>query len=304
MATPIFSTLNALLLQDTLEAINDDDTDGVESSAEFPKYCDVETMDKAIEDVLEMGGPGLASEVDEGVELPTGGIDTGFVTRYTARKFGLRMIVTEEAMDDNRYPEALKLAARIKRSLWQTADIDAANLYNRAFNTSYPGGDDVPLVSASHTLAGGGTWSNTMATPFSPSRAAYIVASGQVREFPGHDGVRMTGMTITGIHFPHNQKEVWEGIVGSKYVPESDRNEINVAEKANLKLVPITHWTASTTNYVFVTNADGGGLKFKWRRKPRARSWVDNSQEFMNHSNSARWARGWDDARGHLGVNA
>lgn len=303
MANPIFTSHISKSLQDTLEAIIDDDTDGVESSAEFNQYCDVETMDKAYEDYLETGGPGLASEVDEGTELPTVGINEGDVTRYIARKFGLRMMVTEEAMEDARYEEALNLAKRMKRSMWKTADIDAANLYNRAFNTDYAGGDGKPLISTTHTLPGGGTWSNSMATPFSPSRAAYIVAASQAREFPGHDGIREKH-TLTGIHCPHNQKEVWEGILGSGKVPESDRNEINVAERANLKLVPLTHWTASTTAYVFVTNASEGGLKFKWRRRPRARSWVDNSQEFMNHSNSARWARGWNDPRGHLGVNA
>jgi hypothetical protein len=303
MATPIFLSTISLSLQDTLEAINDDDTDGVESSADFPKYCDVETMDKAYEDILEMGGPGLASEVDEGTELPTAGIDEGFVTRYIARKFGIRMIVSEEAMEDARYPEALRLAQRMKRAMWKTADIDAANMYNRMFNSDYVGGDGVPLSSTSHTLPGGGTWSNQAATAFSPSRAALIVYAAQAREYPGHDGVR-EGYKLTGIDCPHNQTEVWQGIIGSPKVPESNNNEINVVKDMGLKLTPIVQWTASTTNYALRTNASGGGLKFKWRRRPRARSWVDNSQEFMNHSNSARWARGWDDARGHLCVNA
>lgn len=301
--TPIFTSSQSLSLQDTLEAIIDDETDGVEASAQFTKYCDVETMDKAYEDYLEMGGPGLASEVEEGTELPSVGIDEGFVTRYIARKFGLRMIVTEEAMEDNRYPEALNLAGRMKRCMWKTADIDAANLYNRAFNTDYVGGDGVPLSSTAHTLPGGGTWSNQAATAFSPSRAALIVYSQQAREFPDHAGIR-EGYTVVGIDCPHNQKEVWQGIIGSPKVPESNNNEINVVKDMNLKLNAITHWTASTTAYCLRTDAPEGGLKWKWRRKPRARSWVDNSQEFMNHSNSARWARGWNDARGHLGVNA
>lgn len=303
MATPIFTSSIALSLQQTLEEIVDDDTDGVEASADFPKYYDVGDMDKAFIDVLETGGPGLASEVDEGTELPTGTIYEGYVTRFIARKVGIRLIVTEEALDDALYPEVINAAKRIKRAIWKTADIDAANTYNRMFNTSYTGGDDQPLGSSSHTLPQGGTFSNQFATAFSPSRAAVIVARQQAAVYPGHDGVR-EGAVLEGIDFPIAQQSVWEGVTMSPKVPESNNNEINVANRMSLKLTPIRHWTASDTNYAFRTDSKDGGLKWYWRRRPKARSWVDNSQEFMNYSNSYRAARGWNDPRGHVCVNA
>jgi hypothetical protein len=303
MSTPIFTSTIALSLQETLEHINDDDTDGVEAAADFPKYYDVAEMDKAFIDVLEMGGPGLASEVDEGTELPTGTIDEGYVTRFIARKVGLRLIVTREALDDGQYPEAIQAAKRIKRAVWKTLDVDAANTYNRMFNASYTGGDDVALGSTAHTLPGGGTFSNMPTTAFSPSIASVIVARQAVAIYPGHDGVR-EGYRITGVDFPIAQESVWEIVTMSKGNPDNANNTINVAKGMNLKLQPIRHWTASDTNYAFRTDASAGGLKWYWRKRPESFTWVENSQQLMNYAMSSRQARGWEDPRGHFCVNA
>jgi hypothetical protein len=61
--------------------------------------------------------------------------------------------------------------------------------------------------------------------------------------------------------------------------------------------VPVKYWTGSTTNWAVLTDAPDG-LKWKDRRKPKSRSWVDNNVEALRYSVSARWARGWSDPRG------
>lgn len=302
MPSTIFTSTIAHSLKETLEDIIDDDTDGVEAAAVFTKYLDIGEMEDAYEDDLEMGGPGLASEIPEGVEIGTGTIQEGYITRYIARKFGQKLHVTEEALEDGKYKEVIKAAARLKRSLWKTADIDAANILNRMFNTSFTGGDDQPLGSSSHTLPGGGTFSNQLATAFSPSRAAVIVAVSQIRQFPGHDGVT-EGNEPETVLCPLGQWAVWDGLTMSPKVPESNNNEINVVQKLDLDVVAIKFWTASATNWAIKTDADGG-IQWRWRRRPKGRSWVDNDQELMKYSNSARWARGWSDPRGMLCVNA
>lgn len=303
MSTPIFTTSIGLSLQETLEDIIDDDTDGVEAAADLNKYYEVEEMDKAFIDYLETGGPGLASEMEEGEEVPTGTIYEGYVTRFIARKVGIRLIATEEAVDDGQYTEVINAARRNKRAIWKTADIDAANVYNRMFNTGYTGGDDQPLGSSSHTLPSGGTFSNQFTTAFSPSRAAVIVARGQAAQLPGHDGIR-EGYLLEAIDFPIVQQSVWEGITQSQRVPESNNNEINVVKGLNLELHPIRHWTASDTNYAFRTNAPDGGLFWYWRARPESRQWMENSNQMLHYSQHYRAARGWKDPRGHLCVNA
>ena len=289
-------------LKDTLDLIVMDKSDGLEAKAQLSKYFDVTTMKDQYEDDLEVAGPGLASETPEGVEIATGTLREGTLTRYQARKFGLKIIITEELMEDSKYPEAIKAALHLKRAMHKTREVDGALVLVRAENTAYPGGDGLCLANASHTIPGGGTFSNTMATPMSASRAAVIAARAAVAQLPGLDGVR-EGYELEKVVFPVAQQSVWEGIVGSEKVPESNFNEINVVKGLGLELVPVTQWTNTDTNYCFKTSAPDG-LRWKDRKKARPRTWVENSNEVAMHSISARWARGWTNPRGIYWVGA
>jgi hypothetical protein len=298
MAGSVFTSTIAQSLKETLNLIIDDKTDGLESKLVMSKYCEVMSMSDHYEDDLEMSGPGLASEKPEGAEIALGTLREGALTRYYAR------IITEEAMEDAKYDKVLQAARRLKRSMMKTIDYDAANILQRAFNSSYVGGDGQPLCSSSHTLPDGGTWSNQLATPFSPSRAAVIIATSQIRKYPGHDG-SIEGYEPRKVICPTEQWAVWRGIVGSTHAPEAGEfNEINVVNSdLSLEVVPVKYWTNTTTNWLILTDADNG-LNFRYRRHPRSRTWVDNDNEQMKYAISARWARGWSDARAVLGSNA
>lgn len=299
----LLSTSNiAKSLKETLDEIVDDSMDGLQAKAIYPKYMETKTMDDQYEDDLEMGGPGLATEKAEGQTLDAGQINEGYTTRYTARKFGLMLQITEEALDDAKYPQVIDAAKRLKRAAWKTRDIDAANVLNRAWNASYTGGDGVALCSTSHTLPGGGTFSNTLATPFSPSRAALIVVTTAVRSLPGHDGIT-EGYEPEKVLCPLSQEMAWRGILGSDKVPESANNELNVFAEMGIKLVPVKYWSASTTNWMVQTDCDNG-LQWRDRKAMKGRSWVENSNETMMFSISYRSARGWSDPRNVYGSQA
>lgn len=304
MTGTVFTSTIANSLKDTLSVIVDDKSDGLEGGMVWKKYADEVKMTDAYEDDLEMGGPGLASEKAEGTEIALGSMREGYLTRYLAKTFALKMIITEEAMEDGKYKEAINLAKRLKRSMCKTMEIDAAAMLMRAFNTSYTGGDGLPLCSASHTLPHGGTFSNLLATPMSPSRAAVIIATTQMRLYPGHDGIT-EGYDPKRVLCPMAQWAVWRGIVGSEYAPEAGEfNEINVVNKdLSLEVVPVKYWSNSTTNWIIQTDCDNG-LQMRIRRKMASRAWVDNDNMVMKHAQSARWARGWSDPRCVLGSNA
>lgn len=304
MAGSIFTSTIANSLKLTLNNIVDDDSDGYASKLIMRKYCEEMSMKDNYEDDLEMGGPGLASEKPEGSEIPLGTLREGYITRYNARTFALKLIITEEAIEDAKYDKVLMAARRLKRAMYKTIDIDAAAMLMRMFNTAYVGGDGVCLGSASHTLPHGGTWSNILATPFSPSRGAVIIATSQIRKYPGHDGIT-EGYEPKRVLCPTEQWATWRGIVGSTHAPEAGEfNEINVVNSdLGLEVVPVKYWTNSTTNWAIQTDAENG-LNFRFRRQPRSRTWVDNDSEQMKYGISARWSRGWSDARSILGSNA
>lgn len=300
----VFTSTVANNLKDTLEDIVDDKLDGVEDSLVCTKWLESSSMSDNYEDDLEMGGPGLAAETAEGTPIPAGTIQEGYITRYLARKFSLKLMITEEAIEDSKYPQVLSAAKRLKRALFKTMDIDMTNMLVRATNAAFVGGDGLSLANASHTLPGGGTFSNTMAVPMSPSRLAVTVATTQMRLFPGHDGITEGVEPRKAVH-PTAQWATWLEILNSTHAPEPGQfNAINVVnQNLDITPVPIKYWQNTTTNWGLISDADNG-LNYRWRRRPRSRTWVDNDQEIMNYAISARWSRGWSDPRGILFVDA
>ena len=295
---PIFTNSNQFRnLKATLEAIVTDKNDGLESGLIFPKYMSRDDMGDAYVDDAEVAGPALATEKAEAQELDTGDITEGYLTRYYARKFGLKLIISEEALADGKYSNYIDAAKRLKRALYKTMEVDAANVLNRANTTGYVGGDGLTLANSAHTLPNGGTFSNTLATPFSPSRAALIVVAQNVMQLPGHDG-NIEGFMPEKVVCPVAQWGAWTGILNSDKVPESNANEINVIKsELDLELVPVKYWTGTTTSWAVLTDAQDG-LKWYDRRKPRSRTWLDENTETMRYGISARWSRGWTNPRG------
>jgi hypothetical protein len=303
MAGTIFSSTIFNSFKETLDSIVDDRLGSNESELVCKKWMKVGSMDEAYVDDLEMGGPGLAAETDEGEEIAVGTIREGFLKRYTPRKFALKLIVTDEAMEDNKYPETLRLAKRLDRAIYKTFDIDNTNILIRAANTTYVGGDGVPLASAAHTLPAGGTFSNTLAVPMAPSALALATVRSLVMKLPGHDGVT-EGYEIKKVVFPTEQWAAWKTILGSEKSPEAGNfAAINAVFDLDIKPVPVKYWNNTTTNWGVITDVDNG-IQSKWRRKPKSNSWVENDNETMKYSVSARWASGWTDARGFFFSNA
>jgi hypothetical protein len=221
-----------------------------------------------------------------------------------AKSFGLRLIITEEAMDDCKYEKIIDASRRLKRAIWKTVDIETTQMLVRMFNTAYVGGDGQPLGSASHTLPLGGTFSNIPGAAASPSKVAIVADTTAMRQLPGHDGI-VEGYEPEKVVFPTAQWATWEELVGSKFTPVTNNfAEINVVNSSlSLKLVPNKYWNNTTTHYMYLTDAPNK-LNLRWRKRPEPTTWVENSQLLMNHAINGRWTRGWSDPRAAFCVNA
>lgn len=300
----VFTGTIARALKLTLEQIVTDKN--YQSKMIMPRWLEEMNMKDNFEDDVEYAGPGLIAEKTEGAEISTGTLIEGYTTRYNAKTFALKLIVTDEALEDNKYPRVIQAAKRLNRALYKTVDIDSTNILVRMFNASFVGGDGLPLGSNAHTLPHGGTFSNIMATPMSPSMAAVVVATSACRKFPGHDGVT-EGYEPRKILCPTEQWGTWCQVLNSVGDPKTGEfNAVNVVNyELGLGTKPVAnqYWNNTTTNWAMLTEAEYG-LNFRWRRKPRSRTWVDNDQELMKYAVSARWARGWSDPRAIFCVNA
>ena len=132
---------------------------------ETREIFETESSDRAFEEEVLITGFGNApvKREGDGVEFDTA--YEGYTARYTHETIALAFALTEEAVEDNLYD---RLGARytkaLARSMAHTKQVKGANVLNNAFSSSYTGGDGLSLVNSSHTLAGGGTFSNRPST--------------------------------------------------------------------------------------------------------------------------------------------
>jgi hypothetical protein len=300
----IFTSTAALALKETLEGIDTDEHGSEGSKAVFPKWMNVKSMEDNYIEFYEVAGSGLAGEKPEGESIPVGTIYEGPLTRFNARTYGQRMIVSDEALEDVKYDKVIMAAKRNNRSLWKLADFDATLVLVRATSSSFVGGDSQPLASTSHTLPGGGTYSNMLATAMSPSKASLVIAQAQLMQQVGHDGL-IDGVEAKKAVFPVQQWGVWREVLGSSNDPTPGAfNAINpINRDLNITPVPVKYWTNTTTNWALITDADLGLMWF-WRRKPKSNTWVTEDKTMMNYAITARWSRGWVNPRSILFSNA
>ena len=101
-------------------------------------------------------GFGAAPELPDGspVTYEEGGVL--FMKRYQYRVWGLAFALTQVLVEDGDHIRIGQIYAKhLGQSLVETKETLCANVLNRAFNSSYPGGDGVSLVNASHPIVSG-----------------------------------------------------------------------------------------------------------------------------------------------------
>ncbi len=297
----VFQSTIANQLKDTLDGVQTDSSDGLESKATYKKFVSVKNMPDAYLDDLEMGGPQLMSVKAEGTEIQPMTLNEGNLVRYIPRVVAGKIIITEEAMDDGKYPESVNMSRHLKRSGVLTVEYDWGIYLGRATSTAQLGGDGVPWASTAHTLPGGGTFSNMLGTAAALSRVALTNAFAQLMQYPGYDGL-ISPVRPKCVVYPVQLWGTASQIKNSTMAPEagnfSATNNIK-DEYGDLDWIPEPFWTATTTKWFVGTDAEKG-FRHLWKKKYSTRTWVDNDNMVMKHAASQRYAIGHTNARGML----
>jgi hypothetical protein len=115
-----------------------------------------ESSDRAFEEEVMLGGFANAAVKPEGQGVSYDDAQETYTARYTNETIALAFSLTEEAVEDNLYDKlSTRYTKALARSMANTKQVKAANILNRAFNTSYLGGDDKELCATDHpTLSG------------------------------------------------------------------------------------------------------------------------------------------------------
>lgn len=269
---------------------------------EYLKCFAEESSDKAYEEYVGTTAFGLAAIKSEGASVVYDSMEQGFVTRLTNVAYALGFIITIEAVRDNQYDRDTKSKSKaLAFSMRQTKEIVGANVYNRAFSSSYVGGDGVEMCSLLHPNKSGGYYANKMTTDADLSELALEQACIDIAKFTDDRGKKIAIRPL-GILGPPDLEFEAGRILQSQLQNDSANNAINVI-KANGKFpqgFTVNHYFTDTDAWFIRTNCMNGMVYQNREEFP-----VDTDNDFDTKNAkfiaAFRCAFGWVDPRGIYG---
>lgn len=238
-----------------------------EHPKEWAKLFDTFKSSRAWEEDVGTSGMGLFRLKNEGSPVEFDTERQAFTTRYTHVTYALGFIITREMFEDNLYDTVGARKARaLAMSLNQTKETIAANVYNRAFNSSYAGGDGKELLATDHPNFAGGTWANELATAADISEASLEQACIDIERFTNDRGLKISVMPQSLIITPDQEFEVAR-ILKSTGQVDVMNNNINALRALGKfpKGVIVNHYLTDTDAWFIRTNVKEG-MKH-WERR-------------------------------------
>ncbi len=269
-----------------------------EHKPEWPDLFDTETSDKKYEEDALLSGFGLAAVKPEGESVSYADQVQSWIKRYTHVVYALGFIITEEAIEDNQYADlARKRTRALAFSMRQTKEIVGANVYNRAFNSSYTGGDAKELCATDHPSPAG-TWSNELNPAADLSEDALEDLVTQIYSATDDNGLKISLQPKSLIVSASDWFEA-NRIVKSVLQNDSPNNAINVLKATNVfpDGIKLNHFLTDTDAFFVRTNCPDG-LKCFSRRPVRFAEDNDFDTANLKYKADERYAMGWTDPRG------
>jgi hypothetical protein len=219
---------------------------------EYTEIFDVEKSSRGYEEDVSVSGLGLPQQTGEGQATSYDSEQQGFMDRYTHATYTLGFIITKELVEDDQYDRVGKRKAKgLARSMRHGKEINAANILNRAFNTTYTYGDGKALIVSDHPNVAGGTWSNVMAVASDLSEASMEQAWLDIAKYVDDRGLRIAVKTNKLI-VPVDLAIEATKILGTEFEVGTANNTINVARTKFPGGLVVNH---------FLTDADAWFVK-------------------------------------------
>lgn len=273
-----------------------------EHTPEYPEIFSYNKSTRNFEEEVGITGFGLANVKAEGQGITYDTQYQGYIKRYTHVTYGLGFIITLEMMEDDLYDVVARRRARaLAFSMRQTKEIVGANVYNRAFNSSYTGGDAKEMCATDHPNVTGGTWANELTTAADLSEASLEQASIDIGKLKNDKGLNIAIRPLKLIIPPDLEFEAVR-ILQSTLQNDTANNAINAIK--SMGKIPqgyrVNHYFTDTDAWFILTDAPDGMKHFERRADSFG---VDNDFDTENakFKATARFSFGWTDPRGIFG---
>ena len=270
----------------------------------YESYFQMETSDKAYEEIAEATGFGLAAPKPEGASIQYDNDGEGYKSRFTNVVYGLGYIVTREAIEDGQYKTiSERRSAELARSMNTTKCIVHANVLNRGFSGSYVGGDGVALFSASHpTLSGNQSNLLTAADLSESALESAVTAISTMKNARGHILGAMPKALIIHPSEMFNASRILDSELQSGAKTDTtNTNSVNVLKAKGLIGKVVIDPYLTDTDAWFLTTDIPYGLVSQQRRALEFTKDNDFDTENAKAKATERYAAGWIDWRGVYG---
>jgi len=271
-----------------------------EHPKEYTDLVDVFDSDMTYEEDQEMTGFGLAPMKPQGQPTVYDTMSQGVTTRYTHVAYSLGFIITREAIDDNQYEKiGMQRTGSLAFSMRQTKENVVANMYNRAFNSSYTGGDGKELLATDHpSLAG--NWSNELATPADLSEASLEDLCIQIMGATNSRGLRIA-LKPQKLIVPKELFFEAQRILKSTNQPGTANNDLNALRTTGIiPELSVNHYLTDPDAFFIRTNVPEG-LKLFQRTAAEFKQDGDFDTDNLKYKAYERYSTGWSDPRALYG---
>jgi phage major head subunit gpT-like protein len=265
----------------------------------FPSLFNMNSSSKQDERDSAVTGFGVMVQTPEGHPVDYEDPVQMYDVTYIHLKYTKGFKVSKEMWEDDLYNIMNKKPAQLGIAARRTREIEAAKVFNRAFNTSYLGGDAKPLASTTHPRAdGGASQSNASATGLLLTEENLETGLLALRAQLDDKGQRIAAKADTLLVPPALNKTA-HIIIDAERRSDSADNDPNVY-KGSLKIIDWDFMDGSTTAWFLV---DSSLVELNWfdRVKPEFKQDESFDTDLALFKSRQRFSRGWSDWRGIWG---
>ena len=260
-----------------------------------------ENSDRAFEEEVMLSGFGNAGVKPEGQSINYDAATETFTARYTHETLALAFSITEEAIEDNLYDRlASRYTKALARSMANAKQVKAANVLNRAFNSSYTGGDGLELCSTAHVIVSG-TEQNELSTAADLNETSLEQALIDIAALTDERGLKIAAKGNKMI-VPSALQFTAERLLKSSNRVGTADNDINATK--NLGMIPqgyvVNHYLTDTDAWFIKTDVPNG-LKHFVRAPIKTAMEGDFDSGNVRYKARERYSFGWSDWRGIFG---
>lgn len=157
----------------------------------FTRVFDVRSTTREAEQVQGVSGLNRAQKIAEGKTVPIDRNVPLYSRTMVMAKYGLAVGTSREMVADDRFRLIKKIHESLPETIGESREIQAWNVFNRAFDTGYLGGDGKVLCATDHPLKKvGGTQGNR---PSAGADLDYVPLQNALADMMGtkdHAGIR------------------------------------------------------------------------------------------------------------------